>query len=224
MNKIVLMSIEDKLHILKSQMSLVPGISIVQDLKDSQIIFMSQKGLDQLGIDLSDLRDLKGRYEDSIFKTYEVQNFEKELKQLLKRNDSSETFTFFQQVKPLRGRDWAWHIGSIRIFHRDIKGKPTHILKLIFPVERMEHVPQKAKRLVKETTFFEENKEKFDSLGSRARDILRLVALGKTSAEISAELNIKTDTVNTHRRNIKRKLQISNIYEFTEYARAYDLI
>ncbi|NJY62711.1 helix-turn-helix transcriptional regulator [Salinimicrobium sp. CDJ15-81-2] len=61
-------------------------------------------------------------------------------------------------------------------------------------------------------------------MGKRAKEVLRLVALGKSSSEIAEELNISTETVNTHRKNIKKKLGISTTYEFTEYARAYDLI
>ncbi|NJW52522.1 helix-turn-helix transcriptional regulator [Salinimicrobium sp. CDJ15-91] len=88
----------------------------------------------------------------------------------------------------------------------------------------MKHIQNKAERLLAENKFFKENLGKFLSLGNRAKEVLRLVALGKSSGEIAHELNISTDTVNTHRKNIKKKLGISSTYEFTEYAHAYDLI
>ena len=215
---------EAKLQMLQSGMDLVPGIVIIQALPELEIVFMSQNGLDQLGMDMMELRQIKDGYEGRCFKTYETEELRKKLKQLVDKNASTETLTFFQQVKTRDHEDWAWYIGSIRIFHRDELGKPTHVLKFIFPVERMKHAPKKAKRLVDETAFFKDNKDKFDNLGTRAKEVLRLVALGKTSAEISRKLNIEVETVNTHRKNIKRKLGIRNSYDFTKYARAYDLI
>jgi DNA-binding CsgD family transcriptional regulator len=50
------------------------------------------------------------------------------------------------------------------------------------------------------------------------------VALGKSSCEIANELFISVETVNTHRKLIKLKLDISTTYEFTQYAYAFDLI
>ena len=196
---------------------------MVQNLADYSITFMSKEGLDELGVRLIDLQK-EETYEGKFFRTYKPEELQKEMNKLITKNDSAGTFTFFQEVKSSKQGDWRWHIGSARIFHWNKKGKPSHILKLIFPVERMKHVPQKAKRLVEETAFYSENMKKFENLGGRAKEVLRLVALGKTSAEISKELSIEVETVNTHRRNIKRKLGIRNIYDFTEYARAYDLI
>jgi DNA-binding NarL/FixJ family response regulator len=56
------------------------------------------------------------------------------------------------------------------------------------------------------------------SLAPRERVIVRLLAEGKTSAQIAKELRIATSTVDTHRRNIMRKLDMRNVAEITRYA------
>lgn len=50
------------------------------------------------------------------------------------------------------------------------------------------------------------------------RDIVRLIASGKTTKEIAAERFSSIHTVMTHRKNIFRKLEINNVYEATKYA------
>ena len=48
-------------------------------------------------------------------------------------------------------------------------------------------------------------------LSEREMEIMKLLAKGKTSIEISQTLNISDLTVKTHRRNMLRKLNVSNV-------------
>jgi DNA-binding NarL/FixJ family response regulator len=56
------------------------------------------------------------------------------------------------------------------------------------------------------------------ALGRRERQVLSLLAEGKHSAEIAAELAISVGTVDVHRRNIMRKLDLHTIAELTKFA------
>lgn len=55
-------------------------------------------------------------------------------------------------------------------------------------------------------------------LGRRETDVLKRIADGQTSAEIGGALYIAPGTVDVHRRNIMRKLDLHNIAELTKYA------
>lgn len=55
-------------------------------------------------------------------------------------------------------------------------------------------------------------------LSSREREVLQLLAEGKTSKDIAARLDIAGTTVETHRRQIMDKLQLRTIAELTKYA------
>jgi DNA-binding NarL/FixJ family response regulator len=57
-----------------------------------------------------------------------------------------------------------------------------------------------------------------ERLGRREIQVLQLIADGKTSAEIGAQLYISTSTVEVHRRNIMRKLDLHSVAELTKYA------
>lgn len=56
------------------------------------------------------------------------------------------------------------------------------------------------------------------SLSPREREVLQLLAEGRTSPEIGKQLFVATTTVETHRRNIMRKLGIHSVADLTKYA------
>ncbi len=49
-------------------------------------------------------------------------------------------------------------------------------------------------------------------------EILKAIALGKTTKEIASERFSSVHTITTHRKNIFRKLDVNNIHEATKYA------
>jgi DNA-binding NarL/FixJ family response regulator len=58
----------------------------------------------------------------------------------------------------------------------------------------------------------------YSTLGAREREVLQLVAEGKSSAEAARAMHISLKTVETHRRNIVRKLGLHGTAELTKYA------
>jgi two-component system response regulator NreC len=58
----------------------------------------------------------------------------------------------------------------------------------------------------------------FHLLSPREREVLQLIAEGKTSALIGESLHISVKTVETHRQQIMVKLKIRSVAELTKYA------
>ena len=58
----------------------------------------------------------------------------------------------------------------------------------------------------------------YDLLGAREREVLQLLAEGLSSSQIAERLHVATSTVETHRRNIMRKVGLHNVAELTRYA------
>lgn len=56
------------------------------------------------------------------------------------------------------------------------------------------------------------------SLSPREREVLQLLAEGLSSPDIGSRLFVATNTVETHRRNIMRKLGIHSVADLTKYA------
>ena len=57
-----------------------------------------------------------------------------------------------------------------------------------------------------------------DDLSERELDVLRLIALGHTNAEIAEQLYLSVRTVETHRAHIQQKLRLSSRAELVRYA------
>jgi len=55
-------------------------------------------------------------------------------------------------------------------------------------------------------------------LGARELQVLQLVAVGMTSSQIARQLGIALSTVEVHRRNIMRKLNVDGVVGLTRYA------
>ncbi|WP_093626862.1 response regulator [Limosilactobacillus gorillae] len=64
----------------------------------------------------------------------------------------------------------------------------------------------------------------YRSLSNREREVFPLVALGYTNKEIAARLYISTKTVEAHKANIVRKLQLSTRADLVRYAIHHHLI
>lgn len=56
------------------------------------------------------------------------------------------------------------------------------------------------------------------ALSRREVQVATLLAEGRTAPEIAAELHISPSTVDVHRRNLMRKLELHNVVELTKYA------
>jgi DNA-binding NarL/FixJ family response regulator len=55
-------------------------------------------------------------------------------------------------------------------------------------------------------------------LTSTEQEILKEMALGKTTKEIAAMRFVSVHTIMTHRKNIFRKIEVNNVHEATKYA------
>ena len=56
------------------------------------------------------------------------------------------------------------------------------------------------------------------SLSAREREIVQLLAEGKSSKEVAVVLGISVKTAETHRANIMRKLEMHSVSELVRYA------
>lgn len=63
---------------------------------------------------------------------------------------------------------------------------------------------------------------KFARLSEREKEIIKFIVHGCTSKEIANNLNISKLTVDTHRKHIQHKLEVSNVVELLKIAMQID--
>ncbi len=64
----------------------------------------------------------------------------------------------------------------------------------------------------------EEILQKTDQLTSREKEVLATLSTGKLSKEIAETLNISINTVEQHKKNIRKKLQLTTVGELVNFA------
>jgi DNA-binding NarL/FixJ family response regulator len=57
-----------------------------------------------------------------------------------------------------------------------------------------------------------------DALTTREREVIQLLAEGRTSKEVAVTLNLSVKTAETHRTNLMRKLGLHSVADLTRYA------
>ncbi len=203
----------------------LPGIVVIHDLRDWTVAWISQMALDQLGITANAIvgkhMDL---YHNRFFNPEDAKDYVPKILGLLQRNNDDEILTYFQQVRLSDSPDWKWHMSSTRIFMRNDENIPLLTITMSFPIDAMHHMTTKAARLLEENNFLRKNYHLYAMLSKRECEVLRHLALGNGSAQTAKELFISQHTVETHRKNIRQKLNTSSYYELCQYARAFDLI
>ena len=113
------------------------------------------------------------------------------------------------------------------ILEHDEDGRPTLLLGHIISIDNTQVLPLRAScRVYRENnvsellyakTYSDKNDDQ-EPVTRRELDILQNLARGKSSREIGQELHISPHTVDTHRRNLLRKLGCRSVVELAQYA------
>lgn len=88
---------------------------------------------------------------------------------------------------------------------------------LQFALDSERFISQRINNLLSNHKVERERKEQL-VLTATETEILKAIALGKTTKEIAAERFSSIHTITTHRKNIFRKLEVNNVHEATKYA------
>jgi DNA-binding CsgD family transcriptional regulator len=215
--------IQEKIEYISTFAEEVPGVVIIHNLRDFSVAYMSNRGQRILGVDQQQLIEMGTDYYNRFFNPEEEKENIVKMTELLEKNNNDEIIALFQQVMS-SNKQWTWYCTSLKIFMRDDAGKPILTIAVAIPIDPKNHITHKVARLLEENNFLRKNYEKFSALTKRERQVLKCLALGRTSNEISVELHISVATAETHRKNIKRKLDISSSFDLSMYARAFDLV
>jgi len=203
----------------------LPGVVTIHDIRDWSVAWMSDRGLKGLNVSPDEIfGKTADEYYPRFFNPDDAEDYVPKLMNLLQSKNDDEILTFFQQVKLHSGKDWTWHMSSVKVLLRDEEGQPVLVIAMSFPIDAMHHMTSKAARLLEENNFLRKNFHLFAKLSSREKEILKFMALGMSSAETALQLFISQNTVETHRKNIRQKLKTGSYYEVCQYARAFDLI
>lgn len=211
-------------EIIQSYADDLPASVIIHKVDGLQIIYMNRIGLKGLGTTLEELlKTNSAQYHSKHFNSKSSSDYISKVMQLIEKN-TSEKVSYFQEVRSPATKEWQLYISNTKIFARNDAGKPTHIITIASLLDPEHHVSSKVARLLDEASFFRENTRLYLSLTKREREILKCMALGMNSGEIGEKLFIASATADTHRKNIRKKLNLKTNYDAVKFAQAYNLV
>ncbi|HYK55608.1 MAG TPA: hypothetical protein VEV15_03955, partial [Flavisolibacter sp.] len=156
-------SVRKKIEALQLFEKEIPAVFVVHDLSDFSVVYMSQRGLDFLGVQLEDVRLGNKEYHARYFNPEDAQTYVPKILNLIERNNG-ELVSFFQQVRPSVHHDWSWYLSSTKIFLRDDEGKPLLTITMAVPMTTDHPFVGKIDRLLEENNFLLRNQKIFASL------------------------------------------------------------
>ncbi len=105
----------------------------------------------------------------------------------------------------------------------NIPGAANDLFCFPLDTERKQVIP-KLNRILIEIDYANKNEKKFLSLTEREKEIVKLIVSGYNNPAISERLFISRRTVEQHRKNINRKLEVNSLLGICVFAYAFNLI
>jgi len=218
-------SILEAIDQIQSIANHLPLVIIIHELPELRIRHMSDLGLRLINATWEEIGPMPyEEFQNRYFNPDHFAEVAEKMVELITSGDDGMFASYFQQVRTSPTAEFDWYMNTTRVFLRKPNGEPLLLITTAMLVDREDPFITKAQKLLEENEFIRKNYPQFMKLGAREREVLRLLALGKSSAEIATELFISTATAETHRRNIRNKLKTTSYYDLHMYARAFDLI
>lgn len=191
-------------------------------------LFLNDRALEILGYQPEDL-DLSDKF-------WELLSHPDDLKDTLKAfhaHMAGETASYEMEHR-LRHKQghWVWVLERGKVISRSSTGDPLRMTGTLEDVSarkrlegessnlllQIERLMKEAVRPQKSSYAANSSPRKSDCLTKRQVEVLRLVASGRTSSQIAEQLHIATETVEGHRRDLMRKLDLHSVAALTRLA------
>jgi DNA-binding CsgD family transcriptional regulator/PAS domain-containing protein len=139
----------------------------------------------------------------------------KESIEFYKNNPEDIYYGVFKRQTKTGG--WKWFIGGGHVLKTRPDGSPHTCLCIMVDVTRAIGKDKYLRELLNENLQLKKKLE-LRKLTKRERQVLKFIALGRTSREIAEHLAVSSYTVDTHRKNMLHKLGFRNSAELVRFA------
>jgi len=140
----------------------------------------------------------------------------------LNKQDEEAVYSFFWGDSKTADFEAKWYVSSASL-KKNENGTLQKIVVFTYDLELLGEYKEKLYQVIKDMDFLKNNYNKVSLLTKRETEILGLLAIGRTSIEIGVKLFISEHTVNTHRKNINKKLEIKTLADLMKFATIFDL-
>ena len=134
----------------------------------------------------------------------------------------NKVLSYVYYVNTSNGWKWLYNCTKVSSFTK--AGKAKYLFVSGIDISEILSGNGKYKKIKKNINFINEHGSHFYKLTNREKEILSMIIEEKSSIEIGEILHISNTTVDTHRNNIIKKLQVKSSVGLVKYAIMFDLI
>ncbi|MDB4286394.1 helix-turn-helix transcriptional regulator [bacterium] len=198
---------------------ILPALVHINSPVDSSLLYVSKAGTDFLRMEKEELLPASPDQLAEINSPETLAHVTPRFVEFYKEEDFFKVISAFQQVKQRGKEGYTWVYTTTKIYQ-----KLQAPISISIPLPQMGQIAGKMEGLLEDNLFMKKNYQKFASLSKREMEIMKLVAKGLKRSEIADMLSISIHTYDTHRKNIRNKLELTSFSELIKYARAFGLI
>jgi len=204
---------QTRLDYLESILSSVNAIVYVFDLVNLKMIYTNEGFRKILGFK----KPQKEVPEDILLEIHHPDDKEllNEMKSFFKK-DKKGTFTGVFQFANAEGK-YVWLCTSCNIFRQNIKKNILEVVGVSINMQQLMPYHKNLKTITRINSR-ENNNDTISKLSKRERELLQYFAKGYKTREIAELLGLSFHTVNNHRKNMIKKLEVKNIALFVSFA------
>lgn len=180
-------------------------------------IFSNEASLKALGYSKDELMELGPRFLSEVLHEDDLKVVVDDMKNSKNLIDSEVVVHTFRTR--LKNGDYIWTLVKSKVFRRNPDGTPSHFLNWIVDLSSDMQANPQIGDLIKEV-HRSQNKVLLVNISRRESEVLALIAEGLSAKKISEKLNISILTVDTHRKNLLRKLRLPNIAALATFSAA----
>ncbi len=134
------------------------------------------------------------------------------------KNKSGTFFGGIIRIKYPGEDSWNWLVGLSRVISKDAEDRPLYTLAVFLDFTKATHTECQITEALHEI-LRRSNKATLEKLTPREKEIIRLLVKGYSNNRIAQELYISHHTVESHRKNIRIKLNVKNTSELISLAK-----
>ncbi|MBN2733181.1 MAG: helix-turn-helix transcriptional regulator [Balneolaceae bacterium] len=198
----------------------LPVMAHIANPETFQVLQVNKRYMECTGYEFQQIRE---RWMDFLLNTVHpdsIKNILRFLPGLYEKHHSNQVITFVQYARVCRSEEYS----PVITFTKPTKLPSGKVVWLEpFPEDFGKH-EKKIEQVVKMDEFKLKHFGRFQSLTQREVEILKLLANGYNNPKIADKLFLSRSTVETHRKNLKRKLELKSLRDLMRYAFAFNLV
>lgn len=198
----------------------LPVMAHLADPETFQVLQVNSKYMDNTGYEFQQIREQWLEFLLNTVHPTSIANILKFLPDLYKSRHSQQTIRFVQYARVCRSEEYS----PVITFTKPTKLPSGKVLWVEPFPEDFGKFEKKIEQIVKMDEFKLKHFRRFQSLTEREVEVLRLLANGYNNPKIAEKLFLSRSTIETHRKNIKKKLELKSLRDLMRYAFAFNLV